>query len=109
MERLYWKGRKIKNAVLFKIKAFFHKRRDELESKKDDLLFEKNVVKEVIKAFIKNICIIALILFLEQILVSEAGVFWGLYCANIMSMYAEKYANAPQSIYIHARLLSNNL
>ena len=57
MEKLYWKGRKIKNAVLFKIKAFFHKRRDELESKKDDLLFEKNVVKEVIKAFIKNICI----------------------------------------------------
>ena len=48
MERLYWKGRKIKNAVLFKIKAFFHKRRDELESKKDDLLFEKSVVKEVI-------------------------------------------------------------
>lgn len=50
MERLYWKGRKIKNAVLFKIKAFFHKRRDEQESKKDDLLFEKSVVKEVIKA-----------------------------------------------------------
>ena len=70
MEKLYWKGRKIQNAVLFKIKAFFHKRRD-------DLLFEKNVVKEVIKAFIKNICIIALILFLEQILVSEKcdGIF----------------------------------
>lgn len=144
MEKLYWKGRKIKNAVLFKIKAFFHKRRDELESKKDDLLFEKNVVKEVIKAFIKNICIIALILFLEQILVSEkcdgifpyglqkwilktnalvvedrslltdvlsaivgvAGVFLGLYCANIMSMYAEKYANAPQSI---SRLFENDI
>lgn len=144
MERLYWKGRKIKNAVLFKIKAFFHKRRDELESKKDDLLFEKSVVKEVIKAFIKNICIIALILFLEQILVSEkcdgifsyglqkwiiktnalvvedrsllidvlsaivgvAGVFLGLYCANIMSMYAEKYANAPQSI---SRLFENDI
>lgn len=144
MERLYWKGRKIKNAVLFKIKAFFHKRRDELESKKDDLLFEKSVVKEFIKAFIKNICIIALILFLEQILVSEkcdgifpyglqkwiiktnalvvedrsllidvlsaivgvAGVFLGLYCANIMSMYAEKYANAPQSI---SRLFENDI
>lgn len=144
MEKLYWKGRKIKNAVLFKIKAFFHKRRDELESKKDDLLFEKNVVKEVIKAFIKNICIIALILFLEQILVSEkcdgifpyglqkwiiktnalvvedrslltdvlsaivgvTGVFLGLYCANIMSMYAEKYANAPQSI---SRLFENDI
>lgn len=144
MEKLYWKGRKIKNAVLFKIKAFFYKRRDELESKKDDLLFEKNVVKEVIKAFIKNICIIALILFLEQILVSEkcdgifpyglqkwiiktnalvvedrslltdvlsaivgvAGVFLGLYCANIMSMYAEKYANAPQSI---SRLFENDI
>lgn len=144
MERLYWKGRKIKNAVLFKIKAFFHKRRDELESKKEDLLFEKSVVKEFIKAFIKNICIIALILFLEQILVSEkcdgifpyglqkwiiktnalvvedrsllidvlsaivgvAGVFLGLYCANIMSMYAEKYANAPQSI---SRLFENDI
>lgn len=144
MERLYWKGRKIKNAVLFKIKAFFHKRRDELESKKDDLLFEKSVVKEVIKVFIKNICIIALILLLEQILVSEkcdgifpyglqkwiiktnalvvedrsllidvlsaivgvAGVFLGLYCANIMSMYAEKYANAPQSI---SRLFENDI
>lgn len=144
MERLYWKGRKIKNAVLFKIKAFFHKRRDELESKKEDLLFEKSVVKEFIKTFIKNICIIALILFLEQILVSEkcdgifpyglqkwiiktnalvvedrsllidvlsaivgvAGVFLGLYCANIMSMYAEKYANAPQSI---SRLFENDI
>lgn len=71
MNKLYWKGRKIKNALLFRIKAFFHKRKDELESKKDDLLFEKSVMKEVIKAFIKNICIIALIMFLEQILVSE--------------------------------------
>ena len=144
MNKLYWKGRKIKNALLFRIKAFFHKRKDELESKKDDLLFEKSVMKEVIKAFIKNICIIALIMFLEQILVSEkcdgivpygfqkwiiktnalvvedrslltdvlsaivgvAGVFLGLYCANIMSMYAEKYANAPQSI---SRLFENDI
>ena len=43
MEKLYWKGRKIKNAVLFKIKAFFHKRRDELESKKDDLKSNSSV------------------------------------------------------------------
>ena len=144
MNKLYWKGRKIKNALLFRIKAFFHKRKDEMESKKDDLLFEKSVMKEVIKAFIKNICIIALIMFLEQILVSEkcdgivpygfqkwiiktnalvvedrslltdvlsaivgvAGVFLGLYCANIMSMYAEKYANAPQSI---SRLFENDI
>ena len=144
MNKLYWKGRKIKNALLFRIKAFFHKRKDELESKKDDLLFEKSVMKEVIKAFIKNICIIALIMFLEQILVSEkcdgivpygfqkwiiktnalvvedrsriidvlsaivgvSGVFLGLYCANIMSMYAEKYANAPQSI---SRLFENDI
>ena len=136
MNKLYWKGRKIKNALIFRIKVFFHKRRDKLEAKKNDLLFEKSVVKEVIKIFIENICIIALILFFEQILVSEkyvgifyygfqkwiiktnalvvedrgllidvlsaivgaAGVFLGLYCANIMSMYAEKYANAPQSI-----------
>lgn len=144
MDKLYWKGRKIKNALLFRMKAFFHKRRDELELKKDDLIFEKSVVKEVIKVFIKNICIITLILFLEQILVSEkcygimpydfqkwiiktnavivedrslltdvlsaivgvAGVFLGLYCANIMSMYAEKYANAPKSI---SRLFENDI
>lgn len=144
MDRLYWKRRKIKNTLIFRIKVFFHKRRDVLETKKDDLLFEKSIVRECIKTFIKNICIIALILFLEQILVSQkcegifpygfrkwiiktnvlvaedrslligvlsaiagvAGVFLGLYCANIMSMYAEKYANAPQSI---AQLFENDI
>ena len=71
MEKLYWKGRKIKNNVVFHIKAFLHKRRDKLAVKKDDLSFERNVVKEVAKAFLKNVFIIAVILVVEQVIVSN--------------------------------------
>lgn len=139
MKKLYWKGRKVKNNLVFHIKAFLHKRRDKLAVKKDDLSFERNVANEVVKAFLKNVFIIATILVVEQVIVSEqlrqflpnsvqniqryivclnanimedssifagvlsaiigvAGVFLGLYCANIMSMFAEKYANAPKKI-----------
>ena len=139
MEKFYWKVRKIKNGLLFRIKVFLHKRRDTLYVKKDDISFEKSVIKEVVKALLKNVFIIVLILFVEHMLVSDrlsqvlshidqnlqrsircinahiiedrsilagalsaiigvVGVFLGLYCANIMSMYAEKYANTPQKI-----------
>lgn len=147
MEKLYWQGRKIKNNLIFHVKAFLHKRRDKLAVRKDDLSFERNVVKEVVKAFLRNVFIIAMILVVEQMIVSEhlsrfcpnivrniqsyivhlnanimedssilagvlsaiigiAGVFLGLYCANIMSMFAEKYANAPQRI---SRLFENDI
>lgn len=68
--------KKNKNAVLFKIKAFFHKRRDELESKKMICYLKKRSERSY-KGLYKNICIIALILLLEQILVSEKcdGIF----------------------------------
>ena len=139
MEKMYWKVRKIKNDLVFKIKAFLHTRRDKLEVKKENISFKQSVMKEVFKAFMKNIFIIAFILIIDRILVSKeiqcfggnatqklqnwvmsidenvmkdsgifagvlsaiigvSGVFLGLYCANIMSMYAEKYANAPQKI-----------
>lgn len=39
-------------------------------------------------------------------IIGVAGVFLGLYCANIMSMFAEKYANAPQKI---SQLFENDI
>ena len=30
MKKLFWKGRKVKNNLVFRIKAFLHKRRDKL-------------------------------------------------------------------------------
>ena len=71
MKKLYWKGRKVKNNLVFHIKAFLHKRRDKLAVKKDDLSFERNVANEVAKAFFKNVFIIAIILVVEQVIVSE--------------------------------------
>ena len=40
MEKLYWKGRKIKKNLIFHIKAFLHKRSDKLAVKKDKELAE---------------------------------------------------------------------
>lgn len=39
-------------------------------------------------------------------LIGVVGVFLGLYCSNVMSMFAEKYANAPQKI---SRLFENDV
>ena len=40
MKKLYWKGRKVKNNLVFHIKAFLHKRRYKLAVKKDKELAE---------------------------------------------------------------------
>lgn len=147
MEKLYWKSIKIKNNIVFKIKAFFHKKRDQWEMQKDNLSFEYRILWQVTQVFFKNLFLIVLIIVLEQLLVTQelcsilpselqnfqsgiiglnekimedigilanalsvmvgvVGVFLGLYCANIMSMYAEKYANAPQKI---SRLFENDI
>lgn len=147
MDKLYWKGRKIKNLALFHIKSFLYRRRKRWQQKKEDMSFEKSVAWEVVKAFMKNALLVAIILAVESALSSEkvfsffpdrlqnlqdrilglnanimadrgilsdvlaaiigvAGVFLGLYCANIMSMFAEKYANAPQKI---SRLFENDI
>ena len=147
MGKFYWKGRKIKNDLLFWIKALIHKVKDRFEARIDDIYFEKSIMKEVFKAFFRNVFIIVMILFLERLLVADelsyilpyelyrfqrliisinniimeniddlagvlvaiigvAGVFLGLYCANIMSMFAEKYANAPKKI---SQLFENDI
>lgn len=55
-------------------------------------------MKEVIKAFIKNICIIALILFLEQILVSEK-------CDGIFSYGLQKWIIKTNALVVEDRSL----
>ena len=55
------------------------------------------------KIIMSNISIFSEIL---SVIVGAAGVFLGLYCSNIMSMYSEKYANATQNI---SRVYENDI
>ena len=71
MEKLYWKSIKIKNNIVFKIKAFFHKKRDQWEMQKDNLSFEYRILWQVTQVFFKNLFLIVLIIVLEQLLVTQ--------------------------------------
>lgn len=107
MEKLYWKGRKIKNNLIFHVKAFLHKRRDKLALRNDDLSFERNVVKEVVKAFLRNVFIIAMILVVEQIVVSERlGRFCPKMVRNIQSYIVHLNTNIMEDSSILAGVLS---
>lgn len=55
------------------------------------------------KVIMSNINIFSEIL---SVIVGAAGVFLGLYCSNIMSMYSEKYVNATQNI---SRVYENDI
>lgn len=125
MNKLYWKYRKAGKKITFKCKAALFNVWTRIEHRKENIDFQQKILWEVIKQIIFNLAVIALILFLERKIIPEdikiesidlmpdfliaiigvAGVFLGLYCSNIMSMFSEKYANAPKKI---ARLFEND-
>ena len=126
MSKVYWKCRKISKWILFKNKTILFKLWTKGNSKKENIRFQHKILWEVIKQIIFNLGVIILILLLERKIIPEnikiesvdlmsdfliaiigvAGVFLGLYCSNIMSMFSEKYANAPKRI---AQLFENDL
>lgn len=126
MSKVYWKCRKISKWILFKNKTILFKLWTKGNSKKENIQFQYKILWEVIKQIIFNLGVIILILLLERKIIPEnikiesvdlmsdfliaiigvAGVFLGLYCSNIMSMFSEKYANAPKRI---AQLFENDL
>lgn len=152
MKKLYWKIRKRRNDIIFKIKAYFYSRRELYERRKDDVPFEKKVLNNVFKEICKNVLLIIVILIIEDkfifgelcvdklnyflsydfrsihnliinlnyeitknidsfisvltAIVGIVGVFLGLYCANVMSIFTQKYADAPKKI---SQLFENDI
>ena len=126
MKKLYWKCRKIGKKLSFKYKTVLFRFWAGVGNKKENLQFQQKILWEVIKQIIFNLGVIILILLLERKIIPEyikiesvdlmsdfliaiigvAGVFLGLYCSNIMSMFSEKYANAPKKI---AQLFENDI
>lgn len=126
MQYLYWKIRKKFKDVLFHIKVFSLLKLNAFNNGKSEVKFSIRVWFEVFKQIFINSFIITLIYLADKhvlelfpyswfvlwdavianngslisdLLVAIAGitgVFLGLYCSNMMSIFSTRYANAPK-------------
>ena len=117
---LYWKIRKILLNIRFFFKKGYYKTSTRLSMEKTVFSVQKYVYIEVPKQLGINLLLFALTLWLDKLalqkfsnlpainetLVSDiliamvgiAGVFLGLYCSYIATVFSSKYVNAPQEI-----------
>lgn len=118
MNKFYWKIRKMFLRIIFEVKKRLFLL-DALEHKtKLNVAFYRRIAKELLKHVIINACILFLIYKLDNhfipalklstdtnktlfsdILISAlgiSGVFLGLYCSNMMSVFTSRYINAPE-------------
>lgn len=117
---LFWKLRHIKEKVLFAIKNIIYRASNGKNNAKLSFSIKRSLFKEVIKhlllsafLFFITVCIDRFALFslnnsiqidknlLSDILIAMvgvAGVFLGLYCSYISTIFSSKYANCPKEM-----------
>ena len=115
---LFWKFKRIKEKVLFIIKKFIY--RVSIEKNKAKLSFsvKRSLLKEVIKHLLLCTCMFGITVCIDRFvllslngiiqindtllsdiliaMVGVAGVFLGLYCSYISTIFSTKYANCPK-------------
>ncbi|MDC4251226.1 hypothetical protein M3X99_09360 [Clostridium perfringens] len=128
MNRIYWKLRKRVKNIIFKIKIFLFKNKDYIYDKKLEGILYFSLLKEVLKQIFINLIIIVITFYIDLVILHElnnrividndllfnllvamlgiAGVFLGLYCSNIMSIFSTRYVNAPKNL---TKLFENDL
>lgn len=128
MQRIYWGLRKILKNRIFRVKIFLFGVRNYLYDKKGECGFYLIILKKVVKQIFVNILIIWIAFGIEKLfssivnnrleinnqlfsdlliaMVGVSGIFLGLYCSNMMSIFSTRYANAPKQL---ASLFENDL
>lgn len=128
MQRVYWRLRNIYINIVFKIKRFLYKKNSFIYDRKCESSLNINILIQIGKQITLNLLIIIAMFILEPLatplvcnslivdnsmvtnlliaMVSVAGVFLGLYCTNMMSIFSTKYANAPKQL---SALFENDL
>ncbi len=117
---IYWKLHSKFITLIFSLKKHLYKSSVYATTEKSILKRQKSVILDVPKKIILNFLLFAFTLFLDKFLgkalkfefnidqtlisdilialVSVAGVFLGLYCSYIATVFSSKYVNAPQQI-----------
>ncbi len=118
MEIVFLKIRKIYLYILFTIKKFIYNfENSEYKRKLNNSFFKMNLIELIKKIFINTVIVVVLLyieskvdflkfqegqidyeLFSDLLIatVGIAGVFLGLYCSNMMSVFTSRYMNAPE-------------
>lgn len=124
----YLKLKKKFDTFLFIIKRFIYKKAEKISKKKTMLSIKHSLIIEVLKHIVKNIILFLFLFYIDGIiynifslrlklddnLLSDiliamtgiAGVFLGLYCSYISSIFSSKYSNCPK---VMADLFENDL
>lgn len=116
---IYWKIRKILLNAVFYLKKNYYKISTRFGLEKNVLSAQRYVILEVPKQTVINLLLFAVTLWLDKLLgvkiespsidktlisdiliamVGIAGVFLGLYCSYIATVFSSKYVNVPQEI-----------
>lgn len=120
LNSIYWKIRSICINLIFFLKKHLYKASIYTSTEKTVLKNQKSVLLDVPKKIIWNFILFTVALCLDRLfirsfkyefdidqtlisdiliaLVSVAGVFLGLYCSYIATIFSSKYVNAPQQI-----------
>ncbi|MGG4195794.1 hypothetical protein ABEW50_20330 [Paenibacillus jamilae] len=128
-DKIFWVIYQKRKAMFHRIKSlwFYVVRRN--DKRRELKTFWATVIKLLIRQIILNLFFVSILLISDQALriycvkvsidldkdlisnfivagISVAGIFLGLYCSNLSSIYVGKYANAPESI---ANLFENDV
>lgn len=117
--KYFWKFKKILSGLSFRIKRLFFRFENKYENEKSNaslgLFFLKYSIFQSFKSLLLAVVIwcadqlillwlpnkeLVISLFLDAVIggIGVAGVILGLYCANISSVYTNKYSDAPEVI-----------
>jgi len=121
-DKLYWSVHNKLNTITFKVKAICYSLHTKFERKKQVAPLNIIIAKKALWFTFLSAIPIAILTVIDGCIfatanvelsstlimsgVGVAGIFLGLYCASITSIYATKYSNAPSSI---ASLFENDL
>lgn len=127
IKELYWRIRSFTLTVVFKIKSIIYKISNYLYRKRIELNLKRSLPKELVKRVVFGFLLFVFtykldgfvdslfdipVLKMEVIsdiliaMVGIAGVFLGLYCSYIATVFSSKYINAPHQI---SELFKNDL
>lgn len=117
---MYWKIKYLFSKALFVFKKLFYKFSVTRNKTKLSFSVRRSLFKEVFKHLILNICFFAITTFIDVFIfdrfslhleinnellsdiliamVGIAGVFLGLYCSYISTIFSSKYANCPKEM-----------
>ena len=122
-DKVYWTVRKKFKSLVHRIKSGYYSVLKKYEKRKQSRVVFLAIAKRVVRQTVTNIVPVSILVALDRCVndyliekqitiiidkelpptliiggIGVAGIFLGLYCANVTSIYTTKYTNAPDSI-----------